>query len=202
VSNQDEAAPTVNPFVTRNVRPGALPFFFPDGETVERLIERLRNNDWWGQITGGHGSGKSALLAALAPALDRAGRTTMTVRLCDGQRRLPGDFRAACERCRAAIVIVDGYEQLGRLARFGLRRFCRRRKIGLVVTAHDSAGLPDLYTTTVDAALAWRIVARLQGEPARVTPEDVADLLARHRGDMRETLFGLYDLYEDCRAAN
>ena len=49
-------------------------------------------NGWWGEILGPHGAGKSALLATLIPAVERAGRRPVLVELHDGQRRLPLDL--------------------------------------------------------------------------------------------------------------
>src|SRR5262245_49587973 len=70
-----------NPFSTRFIRPGAIPFIFSAGESAESLVDHLRVNNWRGQIIGPHGSGKSTLLAALLPALQAAGRTVACVSL-------------------------------------------------------------------------------------------------------------------------
>jgi hypothetical protein len=118
------------------------------------------------------------------------------VALRDGQRRLPREFLAAARSGPLDLLAVDGYEQLGRWHRFLLGRLCRHRRLGLVVTSHRPVGLPELFRTAVDPALAWRVVQRLQGGfPPRVTFADVAGRLAEHGGDLRETLFDLYDLF-------
>ena len=98
------------------------------------------------------------------------------------------------------MLIIDGYEQLSHWQRFRVRRFCRRRGLGLLVTAHTAVGLPELWQTASDLELARQIVEQLQREyPSRVTSEDVAERFARREGDMREMLFDLYDLYEQRR---
>ena len=79
-----------NPFSAGRIRPGAMPFLHAAGGDAGMLLERLRQNQWCGQIVGGHGTGKSSLLAALIPAIQDAGRHTLAVELHDGQRRLPG----------------------------------------------------------------------------------------------------------------
>ena len=56
-----------NPFATRHVRPGAIPFHFPAETSAAQLVARLRELNWRGAIVGPHGSGKSTLLVALAP---------------------------------------------------------------------------------------------------------------------------------------
>ncbi len=71
-----------NPFCTRWVRPGAIPFLFPPGENAEELADRLRQAGWWGEITGPHGSGKSALLAALTAAIEHAPASGRSLSCC------------------------------------------------------------------------------------------------------------------------
>jgi hypothetical protein len=191
-----------NPFSTCRTRPGALPFLFRAGEDAETLIVRLRGNGWRGQIIGPHGTGKSALLAALVPASERAGQRTLWITLHDGQRRLPPEARRQLQLSAPTLLVVDGYEQLGRWSRFRLSRLCRRRGLGLLVTAHKSAGLPELYRTAADAESLARIVAQLlAGEPCPWNSSDLAERLACHGGNLRETLFELYDLYEQRRPA-
>ncbi len=186
---------SVNPFSAERLRPDATGFLFPPGQTAAGLIARLRDCGWRGQIVGPHGSGKSTLLATLLSAIRQAGRMPLDVALRDGQRRLPPEFLAAAGHFQPDLLAVDGFEQLGPWHRFLLGRWWRRR-FGLVVTAHRSVGLPDLFRTAPDAALAWRVVERLQaGFPTLVTPADIAQRLARHGADLRETLFDLYDLY-------
>jgi hypothetical protein len=197
VSGQGERPVAENPFCSRRVRPGGTAFLFDPGQSAAALVDRLRGAGWRGQIVGPHGSGKSALLAALIQAVEQAGRHVVLVELHDGQRRLPRDFWHGESLHAAALVVVDGYEQLSRLSRWLLRRFCRRRGSGLLVTAHAPVGLPDLCGSSVSRARAEQIVEQLQaGHAVLVGPQDVADRFARHNGNMRETLFDLYDLYE------
>ena len=65
-----------NPFSTRRVRPGAIAYCFPEGVDVETLLARLHENGWRGEIVGPHGSGKSALLATLMPAIEQRARAS------------------------------------------------------------------------------------------------------------------------------
>jgi hypothetical protein len=187
-----------NPFTASRLRPGAVPYFFPAGQTIADLIERLQRTSWWGQILGPHGAGKSSLVAALTPAIQQAGRATLAVALHDGQRRLPADFRQAVCQGRPDILIIDGYEQLSVWSRFRLKRYCRRRGLGLIVTAHRSVGLPDLARVAVELPLAWQVVEHLQQDClSLVRCNDVEECLLRHEGNLREVLFDLYDLYQE-----
>ena len=198
----EKPAKVANPFSSRFVRPGAVPFLFPQGEDVQSLVERLRTNRWRGQIVGPHGSGKSSLLACIVPALERLGRCVLRVELHDNERRLPFDLGRSAEIGHDTIVLVDGYEQLSLGSRLSLKWFCRRKRIGLVVTTHASVGLPTLLRTSTDLGLAERIVAQLLSEHSvRVTREEIEASYRRRDGNLRELFFDLYDLYESRREA-
>ena len=186
-----------NPFSTRRTRPGALAFRFPPGQSAGQLVESLARNQWRGQVLGPHGSGKSTLLAALVPQIRAARKETLLVELHDGQRRLPDGWSRHAAPDAPLVVLVDGYEQLARWNRYRLNRLCRRRAWGLVVTAHEPVGLPDLFCTEVHAELACQLVAELlDGRPAPVTLDELRRRLEHHRGNFREVLFELYDLCE------
>jgi len=197
VSNPQGPAGADNPFSTRYVRPGAFPYRFPAGQDAAGLVERLRNNDWRGQIVGPHGSGKSALVATLIDRLQRSGRSTLLIELHDRQRRLPVSSRQMRNLVPGTVIIVDGYEQLAPWRRFLWKRFCRRRGLGLLVTSHASMGLPDLCRTATGLALAQHLVDALLGQSAStIAPEEIRQRFKRRRGNLREVLFDLYDLYE------
>jgi len=189
-----------NPFSTCRTRPGAIPYLFPPGHSAATLIERLRANGWQGQIIGGHGTGKSALLATLLPAMEQSGHPALLIELHDGARRLPLDLRRV-RLAPGSVLVVDGYEQLGFLSRWSLRRFCRRHGLGLLVTAHRPVGLPDLFGTTTTPELAQAIVRQLLG-PRRelIGAEEVLRQFELRGGDLRDVLFDLYDCYERKKA--
>jgi hypothetical protein len=72
--------------------------------------------------------------------------------------------------------------------------------VGLLVTAHASVGFPTLYPTTITPELAEQVVENLLG--GRTSPfstEEVSQCLSKHGGDLRETLFELYDIFEQNR---
>ncbi len=188
-----------NPFSTRFVRPGALPFRFPPGMTVIDLIGRLRCQGWWGQIIGPHGSGKSTLLRTLEPELLAAGRTIQWFEFHTGyQRRLPARKRNADADDRS-LVVIDGYEQLSWFERFRWQRACRRQHWGLLVTAHQDCRLPHLLSTQTTIPLAEQLVRQLLPPNDRFAIQDdvVADAFHACSGNLRETWFRLYDVCED-----
>lgn len=208
-----------NPFTAARLRPGEIPYLFPPGEDLPAVIARLLASRGSGEIVGPHGSGKSTLLAMLATELTARGHRIVLIELRDGQRRLSRDWQPAEEQSPptqsdsstkrvqnsalsepwlpATLIFVDGYEQLGWLARWQLRRRCRQAGWGLVVTSHAPTGWPTLATTRVDLATAHAVVERLAaGSAGRPSPAEVESAFARAGGNLREMLFNLYDRYE------
>mgnify|MGYP005840923067 FL=1 len=188
-----------NPFSASRVRPGAIGFRFPPGDCLASVIERLRQSGWRGQIVGPHGSGKSTLLAALVGEFAHNGPPVACVELHDRQRRLPEEFDLT-RLSAGTLVVVDGYEQLSLWSRLRLKAACRRHRLGLLATAHRDVGLPTLISTTTSVTLAQEVVRELLADrDCSIEIEQIAARFARHQGNLREVLFDLYDLYEQCR---
>ena len=188
-----------NPFSTRRTSPGAIPYVFRSGENADALVDRLRQAGWWGEIIGPHGSGNRPCWR-LSRTPRPGGQRTVLVTLHDGERRLPLRLRDDPSLRPPLVLMVDGYEQLGCFSRLTLKRFCRRHRLGLLVTAHRPVGFPHLYRTAVTAEVAWQIVSTLlDGHQQPFTPDEVSTCLSRHDGNMREALFELYDLFEKRR---
>jgi len=189
-----------NPFATRWVRPGAISYHFPVGQSADTLVDRLRAHAWWGEIVGPHGAGKSTLLATLLPALEAAGRKPILEALHDGQRRLPHRLTDSSAWTTATQIVIDGYEQLSYWSRLRLKRACRRVGCGLLVTSHRSVGLPELIRVEPNLETLQGVVAELlAASPQSITRDEVARSFAAHHGNARDTLFDLYDLYEQRR---
>jgi hypothetical protein len=191
---------TDNPFSAQRIRPGAIDFLFGEGESLAQCLARLAEHGGWGQIRGPHGSGKSTLLAELTARLKDAPRRIEAFTLHDGERRLPatpGQMRSWDERVQVAI---DGFEQLSFVNRWRVKRLCRRQGCGLLATTHRDLGLPDIYVTRPAPEVARRVAQRLlEGWPDLVTEDDINHAFTSAGGDIRETLFALYDLYEERR---
>jgi hypothetical protein len=163
------------------------------------MVQQLREHNWHGQIVGPHGSGKSTLVAALLPALKAAGRMILKV----------GDQRPEVGRQRSEIrteptldaatqVIVDGFEQLSWWARRKMIQDCRRQGAGLLVTTHKDMALPTLFRTEPSLDQTRAVVGRLIPAGDRtIVDDDIARAYAAAKGDIRETLFKLFDVYQE-----
>ncbi|HTQ39866.1 MAG TPA: hypothetical protein VMJ32_12630 [Pirellulales bacterium] len=215
-----------NPFATRWVRPGAVPYIFSPEANAKLLIEKLRRANWRGAIVGPHGSGKSTLLATLLPLIECMGICVRWITLHNGQRNLPQGVLTLpllqkssetgpreSERS-AALIVVDGYEQLSWWARRRLATACRRSGWGLLVTMHREPrrnkfpaiffskffDFPVLFRTAADLPTLRHMVERvLPPHGGYIHHEDVATAFHSQQGNVREALFALYDLFEQRR---
>lgn len=199
VGDAGSGRPIHNPFATRAIRPGALAYWFEDAaNSPATLTERFLARHARGQLIGPHGSGKSTLVAALLPALEAAGKRPHRIALHDGQRRILRAQLPARRLTRDDVLVIDGYEQLGWLARWQISRRCRRADCGLLVTAHTDVGFPILFRTDVTPLVARHVIEQLAREtPEMVLPAEEAMRRVRALdGNLREVLFALYDEYE------
>jgi hypothetical protein len=203
-----------NPFATCWVRPGALTYQFPTPMTAEKLVATLAEQSWRGAIVGPHGSGKTTLLETLKPVLLAAGCRVHAMVLRNGQKRLPAEFLEAVFASHSAtssrteyslspgglLFVVDGYEQLGWLPRLQLDQICRRRRAGLLVTAHTPCGIPTLIQLAPALSLVEQLVWELRSKVSTpVTKTHVAASHACHGSNVREIFFALYDQHERLR---
>ena len=187
--------PERNPFATCFTRPGVIGYRFTSERSAAGVVEQFAAFGWQGEIVGPHGTGKSTLVCTLEPELARRGRTVTKLRLSTGERRLPDLDQSALGP--SSVVIIDGYEQLSWWSRVRLARLCRSYGCGLLVTSHESTGLPTLIHTAGDLMTVRLIVRDLMvSHPPLITADDVERSFAMHAGNVRETLFDLYDLYD------
>lgn len=198
-----------NPFSTRFIRPGSLVYRFPAEGSVPGLLERLADCGWRSEIVGPHGSGKSTLLRTLIPELTALGIHVTLWTLRQGARRLPRLDAQEVEWFPPSAVetpgrpevaklwMVDGAEQLSTVEWWRLRGSCWWNRRGLLVTTHRPLGLPLLYRTTTNAALAWQLVDDLlPADRKRIGRADVEEAFRSQQGDIREMLLALFDVYQ------
>ena len=158
------------------------------------LMPRLEALGNRAAIVGPHGSGKTTLLEDLEGVLRQRGFRITHVRLDADDRRLPREWRLTASRLDSRdVVCLDGAEQLGPIGWLCFR-WRARRAGGLIITAHRSGRLATLVTCATSAGLLGRIIQRLAPTGLAAAPP-AAVLFARHRGNLRDALRELYDVY-------
>ena len=198
-----------NPFSTRFVRPGAIPYLFPVSDSIEQLADRLTERRGRAAILGPHGSGKSTLLATLLPQLAARGWNPHQIALHDGLHWMPRGWTSTLSasaqlspgsapqpRQPRPLLVIDGYEQLNWLSRALVRIRCRVSGWGMLVTAHGPVSLPTIFETQTSSEVTLAICARLAPDVGVLTARDCDEAWAASRGNVREALFDLYDRYE------
>ena len=183
-----------NPFSTDRVL--TVRYRFYDGTTWETLLARLAEMNWRGAVVGPDGSGKTTLLEDLQPRLRERGFAVRSLRLTATDNRFPRGFlaRALAGIGRDDIILFDGADHMPRLA---WTRFARRTRPagGLVITSHRAGRLPTLIECSSTPRALDDILAALVGDDAARLRNVGRRLYEKHRGNLRDVLRALYDLY-------
>lgn len=189
-----------NPFATRFTRPGRLPPLDSAARPidVEHVLAGLPRCGTTA-IIGPHGSGKSTVLTHLVTALEHRGEPVAWHRL-RSWRDVPRLLLIVATAAPAATLCIDSWECAGAVAGGLARLLARVRGCRLVVTSHRAAGLAVLVDCRPTPAVLEALVAHLPDHEAwygqTIRAADIRDAFARHRGDIREALFDLYDRFE------
>jgi hypothetical protein len=200
-----------NPFITRAIRPGAIPFQFPPGIDPSSLIGAWRRRNFApAAIIGPHGSGKSTLLKTLQPFLQSQFETVQSHAFHASNSEEPSRAEAIRSAIDADALVIDGYEQCTAWQRWRLQRAARKHGTALLVTAHRPLwGMHSLITMQPTEAMVMRLVDRLLRDGLGMDEADafqqrcyrhIASRWPMMRGNVRELLFELYDLDPSHRA--
>ena len=158
------------------------------------ILERLAELGYRGAIVGPKGAGKTTLLEDLEPALQALGFRIIRLRLDDLQCGFPrgflkGFFDQLTDR---DFVLFDGAERLNRWEWLRFKKGTKRAG-GLIVTAHRAGLLPTLKECRTTPEVLSEILEKLADTPA--AERDVRLLYKRHKGNLREALREMYDIY-------
>lgn len=196
-TDADSLEKRANPFATRFIKPDAAEYLFPPEYSAASLLEKLAANQYWGEIIAPHGSGKSTLLATLTKQLQAMGRNVDRYTLTS-EKDAPGWTKKQIQTWSSNTqVIVDGYEQLSWWNSMRLQRLVKQAQAGLLVTAHQRGSFPLLVDLTPNLSMAQTIVKHLlQDDQRLITSADVTQAYESNKGNLREMLFRLYDIYE------
>ena len=194
-------AAEANPFATRYTRLGAIRPLTEEGHPFDAsaTLAQLAEAGGCGAFVGPHGSGKSTRLAACAKAAADQGQRVQRVRLRRWRESL-GVARAIALLPAGSLVCVDSLEVAGRVAARCLRILARLRRVQLLATSHEPAGLPMLVCCRTSPALLNRIVEQLPAHGGSITQGDIEEAFTAANGNIREALFALYDRVEARRS--
>jgi hypothetical protein len=175
-----------NPFCSRFLQPGNIPFCFPGTESISQLADRIRsplgnkanlgNKAHPGKkayaalrlsIVGPHGSGKSTLLHQLWQELrgERQGNRISDsglVVLHSSSNKLAALRSIRKQIHRDPWCLIDGYEQIPRWAQLLIVAWAKPRRVALCVTAHRLPWMfQTLWETKVDAQVESYVIESL-----------------------------------------
>jgi energy-coupling factor transporter ATP-binding protein EcfA2 len=190
-----------NPFSTRFTRPGRIDPLDDAGRRVDidGLLERFRGLGSTAAIVGPHGSGKSTLLTHLAEAIERRGGRSSRVRLHSWRDALAA-WKVIRQSAAGDAVCIDSWECIGPATRILLRLAARLSGCGLLVTSHQGTGMPELMRCGTSTSLLSAIVRSLPDHACwyetLICEADIEAAFANHRGNLRESLYELYDRFE------
>ena len=185
-----------NPFSTRFLINGAIPFLFESGDGSQLLVD-FENYRFYAQIVGPHGTGKTTLLNSFVPELEKQGFNVVSTSLHDKQRCLPKSFCSEIKNSKTkwTILVIDGYEQLGLFARLTVMYYRLRFGFGVLLTTHSPIrGVPVLYRTRATFATLKRLLAG--NIEAEIPDEKLESIFNNHSGNLRLVFLDLYDFYE------
>lgn len=191
-----------NPFSTRFVQPGAIPWLATD-TSIDSLLFRLYDVGNRAIICGPHGSGKSTILSHLASVAQRKGLKVHCLRIRSWIDAIRVMRVFATINPKQSLVSVDSWERLGFFGWF-LCQFADFRGLCVVVTVHKRPwwnNWPVLLHMKADGKTFRLLVDELMTKYAgsktiEFSGAMLRDVFQRHSGNLREGFFELYDHYE------
>ena len=180
-----------NPFRADRFHSLAYQFMEEDWAAV---LARLAALNYSGAIVGPHGHGKTTFLHELGDRLEDEGFRTRRLFLNDRQRRFNRqDLRKSLSGLGPLdLILLDGAEQLRRLDWHAFRWRVRKAR-GLIVTCHEGGLLPTLYECSTSHAVLDTLLEHLVPDKAHAWRDEAHSLYDKHRGNIREVWFSLYD---------
>lgn len=199
-----------NPFSTRNVKPGVIPFLGLEASRILEMARKLIDSHAMVQIVGPHGAGKTTLTFAIEKQLNHlalaAGQKLFVRRLTVGAgqsvRSIHGTVPTGDDRNGdpSLLFVVDGIERMGFLQQLGFLSHCRKNGYRLLATTHRPLKkLPVIHRIDSKADTLVKLVSHLSPDllgQAGFRKLDLECLFIEQKGDLRECLMQLYDRFE------
>lgn len=223
---------TTNPFSTSQTSPSVVPYRFAPGVSglkphtvnshLESMLGKLQETRR-ALIVGPHGTGKTTLLHTFLPKLQQSFPQVAFHHLASDPSagmlsrlktrwKHAGTIRQALARLpNGGLLIVDGWEQLGRFTRYRLLRSAFVRGVTILATAHRRhPGWTVLSETSTSPEMIRALVKDLTSScPHKIQTlvlHDLANRTLHTKTNVRELWFELYDkvaqAIEESRDAN
>ncbi|TWT60249.1 hypothetical protein [Rubinisphaera italica] len=182
-----------NPFATEHLL--SIPYLYQD-TSLNELIERFEQMGSRAALVGPEGHGKTTLQETMAAEYERRGVKTHWIRVSRDTPHLPkGIFKQLAEQTAPEdLILFDGVEQISRLAWWRFRRTLKPGQACLITT-HTPGWFPTLHDCATDQVLLSEIIARLPISDIQIDSSEIGEIWLKHRGDLRQALFDLYDRY-------
>lgn len=188
-----------NPFATCWTRSDVLLRHDRAGQGAHDLLVQLKKAAWRGQVVGPHGAGKTSLLMEIARRLPEQGRTPLWVSVDSSNLREALQLVRQSADSRA-VVLLEGFERVGRWHQHRLLAACAGRGSGWLLTTHEKIWCK---RTPIVAQVQPTLETTLQlyehlteQRSSLVTRNDVTRSFRDQGGNLREVWFDLYERHE------
>lgn len=181
-----------NPFSTQRVE--RILSFDPQlcGTSWEKIDRRWIALGCRGALVAHHGAGKSTFMDAFQTRLEASGHSILRLFLNQQRNKLEREQWSLLAHCQQQIVMLDGEEQLGFLARRRFNQLTQNCK-GLLISRHKPTKLPQLLTLEPGIDLLIACIERLAPEQLSRLQPMLSGWWREHNGNIREILLRCYD---------
>jgi len=183
-----------NPFRTSVLE--STPYFFPPGDSLEKVLDDFRGLDFRACVVGPMGSGKTRLLEILAPELEALGKRVSYHKIpnADTARAIREPIPPVGDMDADTILLLDGAERLSPRTSRELVKRAMEKNAGLLLATHKPFSLPVLRHNKPTPRTFEALVDYLLRNSRRDIPkETLREIFDRHSGNIRHALLELYD---------
>jgi hypothetical protein len=187
-----------NPFATQRVE--RILHFDPQlsGTNWAAIDDRWELLDRRASLVAAHGAGKSTFLDAFQKRLEASGHSVLRIFLNQESNKLSAEQWRMLGCCSQQIVMLDGEEQLGHLARWRFYRLVQNCS-GLLIARHKPTNLPQLLVLDPNMELLLACIDKLAPEHLDHLKPMLDGWWQEHDGNIREILLRCYDSLQNGR---